>query len=154
MAQKLAPCGTWTAYKRHLRNKEEPCGECRQAATEQRREQSAREEGKDALTSELSKGNDADTEKVSQLVSYGQFEDVDVPVHEDPLEAARWRLRRVRAALLVAGPRDVAPLANAEQQIVAEIARINTAANPEQKKVSALDQLANKRAERLAKATG
>lgn len=154
MAPKLAPCGTWTAYKRHMRNNEEVDDACREAARENDRAQKSRTATHEALTSELSKGNDADTEKVSQLVSYGQFEDVDVPVHEDPLEAARWRLRRVRAALLVAGPRDVAPLANAEQQIVAEISRINAAKAPEQKKVSALDQLANKRAERLAKATG
>jgi hypothetical protein len=154
MARPLAECGTWAAYKRHLRKKEEVDEACAEAARVQRREQHAREDGRDALMSELAKGNEADTEKVSQLVSYGQFEDVAVPVHEDALESARWRLRRVRAAMLVAGPRDVAPLAKAEQEVVAEIARLSKPVGAEEKKVSALDQLANKRAERLAKATG
>lgn len=151
--QKLAECGTWSAYRRHLRRGEEVDDACREASRAQRRKQRAREAGKAAVTAELSKGTDADIEKVSQLIAYGQFEDVDVPTFEDPLESARWRLRRVRAALLVAGPRDVAPLAKAEQEIVAELAVLVAPAESE-KKVSALDQLAAKRAERLAEAAG
>lgn len=151
MPQKYAEHGTWTAYKRHMRNKDEPCQPCRDAATEQRRKQHQREDGTEAIVAELSKGSDADVEKVSQLVAYGQFEDVDVPVFEDPLEAARWRLKRVRAALLVSGPRDVAPLAKAEADVVAEISRLSSASKQE-KKVSALDQLARKRADRKSEA--
>lgn len=152
MTQKVAPCGTWSAYKRHLRNKEKPCEECAEAATKQRREQTERERDANALTSELSKGNDADVETVRHLVAYGVFEDVDVPTFEGQIEAARWRLRRVRAALLVAGPRDVAPLAKAEQEIVHEISRL---AEPKEskKKVSKLDELAEKREARIAAAS-
>ena len=33
----VAPCGTNTGYQRHIRNKEEACGPCKQAARDQRR---------------------------------------------------------------------------------------------------------------------
>lgn len=153
MAQKYAEHGTWSAYKRHKRNGEDACAECQVAATEQRRQQRAREADRGALMSELSKGNASDVETVSQLVSYGQYSDVEVPVFEGELEAARWRLRRVRAALMVAGPRDVAPLAKSESEIVSQISKLSGHVNAEVK-VSALDQLAAKRAERLSEATG
>lgn len=153
MARKVAPCGTWTAYKRHLRNDEQPCEECVEASREYNREQRERESGANALNTELAKGNDADVETVRHLVAYGEFEDVEVPTFEGQLEAARWRLRRVRAALLVAGPRDVAPLAKAEQEIVHEISGL---AQPkeQEKKVSKLDELADKRAARIAASAG
>ena len=41
MARNLQPCGTWAAYKRHLRKGEEPCDDCREAARVQQRERSA-----------------------------------------------------------------------------------------------------------------
>ena len=36
MARELKPCGTYAAYRRHLRAKESPCEECRQAARDQK----------------------------------------------------------------------------------------------------------------------
>lgn len=41
MARNLQPCGTWAAYKRHLRKGEDPCDDCREAARVQQRERSA-----------------------------------------------------------------------------------------------------------------
>ena len=36
MARPLKPCGTFAAYRRHLRAKETPCKPCRQAARDQK----------------------------------------------------------------------------------------------------------------------
>lgn len=33
MKRPLAPCGTWAAYRRHLRRYQTPCDACRKAAT-------------------------------------------------------------------------------------------------------------------------
>lgn len=46
MARELKPCGTYAAYRRHLRNDEAPCEECRQAARDQKnvRKDAARQE--------------------------------------------------------------------------------------------------------------
>ena len=72
-----------------------------------------------------------------------------MPTHEDPLESARWRLHRTRAALIVASPRDIAGLMAAEREDVAEIARLTETAKP---KVSALDELAALRRRRIEEA--
>jgi hypothetical protein len=37
MTRTLRPCGTQAAYKRHLRNHEPPCDECRHGETERKR---------------------------------------------------------------------------------------------------------------------
>ncbi|WP_298592758.1 hypothetical protein [uncultured Rothia sp.] len=83
------------------------------------------------------------------MVAYGATRDVVVPTHEDPLESARWRLCKARAALIVAGPRDVAALLNAEREAVADIERLTETAKP---KVSALDELAALRRRRIEEA--
>ena len=46
MTRALKPCGTYAAYRRHLRAKESPCEECRQAARDQKnvRKDAARKE--------------------------------------------------------------------------------------------------------------
>ncbi|WP_315550239.1 hypothetical protein [Rothia mucilaginosa] len=86
---------------------------------------------------------------VEQMVAYGATREIPVPTHEDPLESARWRLYKARAALIVAGPRDVASLLNAEAEAVAEISRLTETARP---KVSALDELAARRKRRIEEA--
>ena len=149
MATKKAECGTFTAYKRHKRNGETPCEPCMEASREYVRAQRERQAERNAVNAEALAA--AEGETVKQLVAYGEFTEVTVPSFEDALESARWRLRRVRAALLVAGPRDVAPLAKAEADAVADIARLVRPAK-EQEKVSPLDQLAKRRADRIAKA--
>jgi hypothetical protein len=86
---------------------------------------------------------------VEQVVAYGATREIPVPTHEDPLESARWRLYKARAALIVAGPRDVAALLNAEREAAADIERLTETANP---KVSSLDELAARRKRRIEEA--
>ena len=109
MPRPESPCGTHAAYKRHKRRKEPVDEACREAAAEHVRAQRAREAERAAQNAaavdEATAGG-----TVRQLVAYGEFEEVTVPEHEEPLESARWRLRRARAAILVAGPRDMPAL--------------------------------------------
>lgn len=48
MARKLQPCGTFAAYRRHLRAKETPCDACRQAARDQKNDRKNAQRVKDA----------------------------------------------------------------------------------------------------------
>nr|DAS87253.1 MAG TPA: hypothetical protein [Caudoviricetes sp.] len=160
MARKLAECGTWGAYKRHLRAKEPPCEECAKAAREynaNRRARAAEEkrrfhaqpaEQTQVVEQVKIKPRARDGfEIVSQLVAYGHVKEIEVPTFEDPLESARWRRARIRAALVVANPRDVAPLAKAEQECIEEIAQLTAAQKPEGE--SMLEKLAARRQERM-----
>ena len=93
---------------------------CREAAAEHVRAQRAREAER-AAQNAAAVDEAASGGTVRQLVAYGEFEEVTVPGHEEPLESARWRLRRARAAILVAGPRDMPALLAAERQAIEEI---------------------------------
>lgn len=154
----LAPCGTTAAAKRHRRRGEAPCPECRaaeRAASKAARDRKAAERparvaGQAAAgASVVQTVGQRGSVVVEQMVAYGATRDVAVPTHEDPLESARWRLYKARAALIVAGPRDVASLLNAEAEAVAEISRLTETAKP---KVSALDELAARRKRRIEEA--
>ena len=48
MARTLQPCGTFAAYRRHLRAKETPCDACRQAARDQKNDRKNAQRVKDA----------------------------------------------------------------------------------------------------------
>jgi len=48
VARKLQPCGTFAAYRRHLRAKETPCDACRQAARDQKNDRKNAQRVKDA----------------------------------------------------------------------------------------------------------
>lgn len=154
----LAPCGTTAAAKRHRRRGEAPCPECRaaeRAASKAARDRKAAEwppesvVGAPAPVPVVQAVGQGGSVVVEQMVAYGATRDVAVPTHEDPLESARWRLYKARAALIVAGPRDVASLLNAEAEAVAEISRLTETAKP---KVSALDELAARRKRRIEEA--
>lgn len=154
----LAPCGTTAAAKRHRRRGEPPCPECKAA---ERAASKAARDRKAAERPARVAGQEADgapvvrtvgqsgSVVVEQMVAYGATREIPVPTHEDPLESARWRLYKARAALIVAGPRDVASLLNAEAEAVAEISRLTETAKP---KVSALDELAARRKRRIEEA--
>lgn len=158
----LAPCGTTAAAKRHRRHGEPPCPECKaaeRAASKAARDRKAAERPA-RVAGQAADGapvvrivGQSGSVVVEQMVAYGATREIPVPTHEDPLESARWRLWKARAALIVAGPRDVASLLNAEAEAVAEIARLTETAKP---KVSALDELAARRKRRIeeAQATG
>lgn len=154
----LAPCGTTAAAKRHRRRGEPPCPECKAAeraaskAARDRKaaERSARVVGQAAAGAPVIQTvGQSGSVVVEQMVAYGATRDVAVPTHEDPLESARWRLYKARAALIVAGPRDVAALLNAEREAAADIERLSETAKP---KVSALDELAARRKRRIEEA--
>lgn len=154
----LAPCGTTAAAKRHRRRGEPPCLECRaaeRAASKAARDRKAAERPPEPVISEAGPApvvqavGQSGSVVVEQMVAYGATRDVVVPTHEDPLESARWRLWKARAALIVAGPRDVAALLNAEREAAADIERLSEAVKP---KVSALDELAARRKRRIEEA--
>lgn len=157
-SRSLAPCGTTAAAKRHRRRGEPPCPECKaaeRAASKAARDRKAAERppepvvGTPAPAPVVQTVGQSGSVVVEQMVAYGATRDVTVPTHEDPLESARWRLYKARAALIVAGPRDVASLLNAEAEAVAEISRLTETAKP---KVSALDELAARRKRRIEEA--
>lgn len=154
----LAPCGTTAAAKRHRRHGEAPCPECKaaeRAASKAARDRKAAERparvaGQAAAGAPVAQVvGQSGSVVVEQMVAYGATREIPVPTHEDPLESARWRLYKARAALIVAGPRDVASLLNAEAEAVAEISRLTETAKP---KVSALDELAARRKRRIEEA--
>lgn len=154
----LAPCGTTAAAKRHRRRGEAPCPECRaaeRAASKAARDRKAAERPPEPVIGApdsapvIQAVGHSDVVVIEQVGAYGATREIPVPTHEDPLESARWRLYKARAALIVAGPRDVAALLNAEAEAVAEISRLTETAKP---KVSALDELAARRKRRIEEA--
>lgn len=157
-SRKLAPCGTTAAAKRHRRRGEPPCPECKaaeRAASKAARDRKAAERPPEPVNGAPDSApvvqavGQAGSVVVEQMVAYGATRDVAVPTHEDPLESARWRLYKARAALIVAGPRDVAALLNAEREAAADIAKLSEAVKP---KMSALDELAALRRRRIEEA--
>lgn len=130
MTRQLSPCGTWAAYKRHRRNGEEACAACKAAARDQQRQRVAKR-----------------TAEVAEVVKLAvvALPEVD-PV--DELERARKNLRFVEG-LMEAGVRSgAAALSRQHMDLVAHIARLEASAGG--KRVSVLDELARRRADRLA----
>ncbi|WP_421083114.1 hypothetical protein [Rothia nasimurium] len=151
MPRKLQPCGTHAAYVRHRRNQEE-CDICKEAERERKAKARAAKKLADASVSlkEPEPGKSVGVE-----AKYHEQADpviITVPSGADPLESAKWRLAKVRGAMLLSTPRDMAALAKREEEIVALIQELE--GSKVEKKVSALDQLAAKRAQRLANAAG
>ncbi|WP_346843745.1 hypothetical protein [uncultured Rothia sp.] len=147
MSKEVQPCGTHAAYVRHRRKGEE-CVECRESERErvalrraERREAEIAVQPSGAFLSHIG--------DVGQVVRQGDEPvRIEVPLSFDPVDSAKWRLAKVRGAMAVSSPRDMAALAKVEAEIIELLNEL--AAPKEEKKVSALDQLAAKRAERLA----
>lgn len=76
----LKPCGTPAAYRRHLRNDEDPCDACRAAVRLQKRE---------------GKSNTRKSEAETRLAAVPDVEVAD----PDPLEVARSNLAIIEATL-------------------------------------------------------
>lgn len=157
-SRSLAPCGTTAAAKRHRRRGEAPCPECRaaeRAASKAARDRKAAERPPEPVIGAPDSApvvqavGHSDVVVIEQVGAYGAVREVPVPTHEDPLESARWRLHRTRAALMVAAPRDIAGLMAAERDDIAEIARLKETVQP---KVSKLDELAARRKRRIGEA--
>ena len=130
MVRPLAPCGTFTAYKRHKRNGEDVDAACAQAARDQKNVRAAVKRNEQA--------------EVVRLAI------VDAPAPEpgtDQLEKARWNLRILEATMEAGVSSGMASLSKQHAELVDLIVRLEALDKPE---VSALDQLAKRRAERLA----
>lgn len=123
MVSQLKPCGTAAAYRRHLRNGEEACDECKAAVAKDKM---------DKLD------GDRESRKVSALAPVP-----DVVDDVDPLEDARENLRAVKAAMAEAVPREVSALSKRRQELVELIAELGG-----KKEVSLGDQLAEVRRRR------
>lgn len=151
MARELAPCGTEAAYRRH-RRAGESCEECMAAEAMRKREKRA--ERRSAADAEIT--GQPEFVVVEQKLRAGEEPRlVQVPTGEDPVESARWRLAKVRAAMAASTPRDMAGLAKREEEIVALLGKLTGAtASRVPEKRSALDELADRRAKRIAEAAG
>lgn len=124
MVSQLKPCGTAAAYRRHLRNGEEACAECKAAVAKDKM---------DKLD------GDRESRKLSVLAPAPDVVVDDV----DPLEDARENLRAVKAAMAEAVPREVSALSKRRQELVELITELGG-----KKEVSLGDQLAEVRRRR------
>lgn len=151
MARELAPCGTPAAARRHVR-RGESCVECE--ASEAARKREARAERRAAADAEIT--GQPEFVVVEQKLRAGEEPRLlQVPTGEDPVESARWRLAKVRGAMAASTPRDMAGLAKREEEIVALLGKLTGSAVGERsEKRSALDELADRRAKRIAEAAG
>lgn len=131
MARPLAPCGTFTAYKRHKRNGEPVDDACAQSAREQANSRNA-----------LKRESAAEVVRLAIVDAPEPVEGI------DELEEARFNLSIVKATMQAGVPTGMAALSKQYAELVSLIKRLEDQAKPE---VSALDQLAKRRAERLAK---
>ena len=130
MARPLAECGTFTAYKRHKRNGEPVDEACAQAARDQK---NVRAVAKRAETAEVVHLAIIEAEPVVEQI--------------DELFEARYNLSMVKATMEAGVPTGMAALSKQYADLVALVKRLENQSKPE---VSALDQLAQRRAERLA----
>lgn len=130
MARPLAECGTFTAYKRHKRNGEPVDLACAQAARDQRSERVT-----------------AQKLEVAEVVKLAIVEAPAAPDGIDELAEARENLRIVKATMQAGVPTGMAALSKQYADLVALVRRLENQSKPG---VSALDQLAQRRQERLA----
>ena len=126
----LAPCGTFTAYKRHKRNDEPVDEACAQAARDQKNVRV-----------------DAKRDELAEVHRLAIADAPPEPERVDELAEARLNLSIVRAAMQAGVPTGLAALSKQYADLVALVKRLEAQSNPE---VSALDQLAQRRADRLA----
>jgi hypothetical protein len=133
MARPSAECGTFSAYKRHKRNGDPVDDACAQAARDQKNDRVA-----------------AKRADVTEVVRLAIVDALPPEPGIDELEEARLNLSIVRATMVAGVPTGMAALSKQYADLVALVKRLENQAKPE---VSALDQLANRRAERLAAAS-
>ena len=135
MPRELKPCGTAAAYRRHVRRGEPVDEACAQAARDQKNGRVAERRG-----------------AVAELVMLAV---VDAPTGDEPklideLAEARDTLAMLTAAMKAGAP-GMAAMAKERTALVERIKRLESAGKP---KGSKLDELANRRAARLAGSAG
>ena len=126
MTRALKPCGTYAAYRRHLRAKESPCEECRQAAREQKNSRKAAERQEAAV----------------------RAVEATPPVEEEVDRRAILLevLASLRGQLREAPPQSAGSIA---KQIRDTLDALGEGAGEETVKVNPLDEIAKRRAERM-----
>lgn len=134
MARQLAPCGTAAAYRRHKRRGEPVDDACAVAARQQKNERVL-----------ASREQLAEVTRLNVAKRLGSGESPGDPI--DPMAKARYLLQLVEARL-EAGAVDRATV-QAHTDLVDRIVQLERASK-QTEKVSALDQLAQRRADRLA----
>jgi len=123
----LHPCGTYAAYKRHVRTGTPIDDLCAQA-------------GRDEKNNRLAAARVQSAAVVTLAVAVEPVVD-----SVDELEECLENLRIVRAAMSEAPANSIAGLSKRREELVARIAKLQLAKVP---KVGVLDQLAARRAER------
>lgn len=129
MASRVAPCGTFTAYKRHKRNGEPVDDDCREAARVESNEGSAREAEKRVESAKLTLAEKPVEESVDELVKL------------------RWNLRILEAAMEAGMPSGLAAASRQHMDLVAKIKKLEAANEP---KGGVMDDIARRRKARLA----
>lgn len=130
MARSPAPCGTFTAYKRHKRLGEPVDGACAQAARDQ-----------------VNDRNASKRDEASQVIRLAIVESEPVPENVNVLEKLRWNLQILEATMVAGVPGGMAALSKQHTELVSIIDRLEKEQNPA---VSTLDQIAQRRADRIA----
>lgn len=133
MARELKPCGTWAAYMRHRRRGEPVCEPCAAAARDQKTSRKREEQARRA--------------EVVKLAI------VETPAPEPglvELDRLRWNLRILEATMEAGVPTGMAALSKQHAELVARIVKLEGGSKPKESK---LDELARRRAERLAAAS-
>lgn len=140
----MADCGTTAGYHAHYRRAKQEtgvgtveCGACRHAMAEDRKDKRVTERARAA--SSMAEAIETEPEVEAGL---------------DPLELARWNARLVKAAMRNASPRDMAANSKRLEELGELIARIEAERGGTKKKVSPLDEIAERRAQRLNEAAG
>lgn len=107
MARAKAACGTYSAYKRHLRDGEPVDDACRQASVERSREQSR-----------LRKGEELDAERVTAPPAPPR------QPNTSRQESLEWNLALVEAAMQDVEASKLAPLSKRHSELLAELATV------------------------------
>lgn len=143
VARVLKPCGTWAAYKRHLRKKEEPCGPCRQAARNQKNDRNeARKRAREQV------GFEPDRERPAagllRAVSDDEFTDLTL----DPLRVALQDLRQIEAYMTTDDPVLPNQFTNLSRRREELIDRVRSLRPDSEEGADAFDELAARRKNR------
>ena len=139
MARELKPCGTSAAYRRHLRNGEQPCAACRRANTEAKRQRF----DSDFL--------EPDLPDLPDLVDLSDAEPVAPGM--DELDDARYNLGIVIAAMKGAQPSSIAALSKRRQELASAITKLEAGDKPkEADKPKETDEVSERRERRERRA--
>lgn len=128
--EKLKPCGTEAAYRRHLRHGESPCGPCRRAAAKSKQRRRGAER------------------QLRELIIAPSRPDFDP--EQERIRRVEENLAIVDAALADATPREVPALSKRRSELEKDLWSLKF--GKKAKGGGALDQLAARRAARAAAA--